>query len=270
MAIYVEDGFEQLQNMLTSCTHLTFLALHDCSLDSSITRAECTTLPLILPSSLEKACVTGTNERTFDALGLGMKSPQAPVLSSFLSDLRNQVEDRSQLWQGLGQRTSIVLDAGNMLCWPNSLTTSSWSRFDPLTSYIPAMISVTQGIVSSELTLHCSQQYQLVSYFAHFISVLPDPVRRIRIDFNARASDGPLDRDPDSWVKLDNALMKRHALGSLESICFRCTTRTISGHGPSYENGKLFDRKILDRIPALLNHSSKAGIVKIDHATLFF
>ncbi|KAJ3845211.1 hypothetical protein F5878DRAFT_636789 [Lentinula raphanica] len=213
MAIYVEDGYEQLQNMLTSCTHLTFLALHDCSLDSSITRAECTTLPLILPSSLEKACVTRTNERTFDALGLGLKFPQAPVLSSFLSDFRNEVEDRSQLWQGLGQHTLIVLDVGNMLSWPNSLTTSSWSRFDPLTSYIPAMISVTQGIVSSELTLHCSQQYQLVSYFAHFISVLPDPVRRIRINFNARASDGPLDRDPDSWVKLDNALMKRHALG---------------------------------------------------------
>ncbi|GAV99811.1 hypothetical protein LENED_001294 [Lentinula edodes] len=42
---------------------------------------------------------------------------------------------------------------------------------DPITSYLPAMISVTRGIEGPNLTLCCSQFYQLIAYFAHFISI---------------------------------------------------------------------------------------------------
>ncbi|KAJ3742675.1 hypothetical protein DFH05DRAFT_1527263 [Lentinula detonsa] len=268
MVFHDHNGFEQLQDLLTSLTNLTFLTIHDWSLGRPLHIGTTSARALILPSSLKKACFTGTDEDTLKALGLGLKSPQAPVLSSFFSDFRNEVEDRSTLWTGIGSHAVVVLDVGNTMYWPGNLTT--WKSADPIASYIPAMVSVTRGLICSELTLYCSQLYHLIAYFAHFVSVLPEAIRRICIDFNAGASDGPLDRDLDSWVKLDSALMNRHALGLLENVCFRCTKRTMPGNGPSFERGKCLDRGILDRIPALLHHSKEVGVLEVDHATVVF
>lgn len=133
------------------------------------------------------------------------------------------------------------------------------------------MISVTRGIEGPNLTLCCSQFYQLIAYFAHFISVLPESVRRICIDFNAGATDGPPDlHHLDGWVKLDDTLMDRHAIGLLESVCFRCTKRTISGNGPSFKSGSSLDRTILNRVSGLLHRSDEAGMLEIDYTTLIF
>ncbi|KAJ3892615.1 hypothetical protein GG344DRAFT_75757 [Lentinula edodes] len=267
--IHDQKCFEYFQNMLTSLTALTRLTINNCSLSHALDVGSNPIRALIFPSSLKAACITGTNERTFRALGLGLECPQAPVLSSFLSDFRNEVEDRSILWKGLGTNSSIILDVGNMMYWPGGLT--MWNRADPITSYLPAMISVTRGIEGPNLTLCCSQFYQLIAYFAHFISVLPESVRRICIDFNAGATDGPPDlHHLDGWVKLDSTLMDRHAIGLLESVCFRCTKRTISGNGPSFKSGSSLDRTILNRVSGLLHRSDEAGMLEIDYATLFF
>ncbi|KAJ4489928.1 hypothetical protein J3R30DRAFT_3693352 [Lentinula aciculospora] len=270
MMIYDQEDYDHFQNMLTSLTVITFLAIHDWSLGHKLDIDSTPVHALILPRSLKSACITGTNEYTYHALALGLESPRAPVLSSFLSDFRNEVEDRSSLWKGLGAKTAIALDVGNMMYWPTGSGLTMWNRADPIASYLPAMISVTQGLKGPQLTLICSQLYLLIAYFAHFISILPEPVHRICIDFNAGATDGPPDRHREDWAKLDSALRNRHTLGLLESICVRCTTRIITGNGPSFERGLSLDRTILNRVVALLHRSEEAGILEVDHTTLFF
>ena len=133
------------------------------------------------------------------------------------------------------------------------------------------MIAFTQGLRVSKLTLDGSEGPFIITFIAHFISHLPESVCDISIDFDAGIPSAvDLVSFREDWAQLDGALTKRYRLGLLKSFGVRCTSRTHRSNGRLFLAGDPIDRTILDDVQTLLPLSDAAGILKVDHAALYF
>lgn len=82
---------------------------------------------------------------------------------------------------------------------------------------ILGIITATEGLRATKLTLRCTWSPSLVTYLAYFISNLPYPVQDVCVDFSNELPQ--LDSFGDC-IKLDCALMSRRDLGMLDRVYF--------------------------------------------------
>ncbi|KAE9397416.1 hypothetical protein BT96DRAFT_921493 [Gymnopus androsaceus JB14] len=238
------EDWQSFQYMLASLTVLKLLSLpRDCFEDE----------PLILPSSLRTLYVGGNASAVKQ--GLGILYP--PMLSTVFLGFQSKYDaSGNKLLRMLRPDTRVVLNVGD-------------GRF--CETFTPDMIAFTHGLRASKLTLDGSEGPFIIIFIAHFVSHLPESVCEISIDFDAGTPSAvDLVSFREDWTQLDGALTKRYQLGLLKSFGVRCTSRTHRSNGQSFLAGDPIDRTILDDVQTLLPLSDAAGILKVDHAALYF
>ncbi|KAE9406261.1 hypothetical protein BT96DRAFT_1015032 [Gymnopus androsaceus JB14] len=245
--------FQDFQRLLTSLTELKFLAIDELSNSGNLALDQ---TALVLPSSLRELHIT-----KMDGAGLWiLEISYPPILGTLLVDFDLTSRHGPGLWRSLKPGTAVAIDVNTGLV-PNWVMTNT---------ILQVMSVFLRGFNLPYFTLCCSQSPSLAKFFRLFIRSLPYSVRDISIDFNAGATDGPVDQDSSlrDWDALDQTLIQRYEGRSLNRVWFRCTTRMVSWDGPS--SAHWHDRSILDRVRKLLPQADKMGIIDVDHGRRFF
>ncbi|KAF9069418.1 hypothetical protein BDP27DRAFT_726533 [Rhodocollybia butyracea] len=166
------------------------------------------TTPLVLPSSLNTAVIIAPmDEYSLRAISLGLQICYPPTLHTIFVDFRKDRRGQSVLWEAIRLDTMIILDLG----------VGSTGEADKENALIRRIITATQGLRATKLTLRCTWSTSLVTYLAYFIANLPYPVHDVCVDFSNELP--RLDSFGD-WIKLDCALMSRRDLGMLDRVYF--------------------------------------------------
>ncbi|KIK59616.1 hypothetical protein GYMLUDRAFT_245284 [Collybiopsis luxurians FD-317 M1] len=236
------------ENMLASLTTLEVLAIHALNTLSEGPRK------VILPRTLKIAAFINTSSGFGRAVALGLESSYPSSLRTIFLKA-HYYESHSELWRGLDIDTQIVLDGS------------------------PSGEKALQGFRATKLICSCIQSKKLARLLCHFVHKLPDPVREIVIDMDACGRDDTLQPDEigreQDWVELDSRLMKRHELGLLDRVCFRCTKHDWSAAfsfslRSANNHRKVEDRTILNRVESLLPRSTSLGYLEVDRDMVFF
>ncbi|KAE9397418.1 hypothetical protein BT96DRAFT_921495 [Gymnopus androsaceus JB14] len=241
------EDWQSFRDILASFTVLKLIALPSYCFEDE---------PLILPSSLRTLYLGGNASAVEQGLGILYPPMLSAVFLGFEETRYNASEHR--LLGVLRPDTRVVLDLGD----------GNYGKI-----FIPAMMAFIQDLKVSQLTLEGSGG-PFISLIAHIASYLPESVREISIDFDAggfcNTAEFDLVSKREDWAQLDRALTKRYELGSLKSFGVRCTSRMHRSYGWLFYGGSPIDRTILDHVRTLLPLSDAAGILKVDHAALYF
>ncbi|KAF5379318.1 hypothetical protein D9757_007682 [Collybiopsis confluens] len=238
------------QDMLESLTGLKILSLLD--VDSAALEQK-----IILPRSLEVLSLADIGEHICHAIGSGMEASTKPSsLKTIIMDYGDAAAVSRSFWEAVGSETQVVLEL----------------------SLIP--MGIPEMTSQNKVVFSCFQHHETIEFFSAVIPRLPENVDEIYIDFNPSSAsidhefDLPGGKSKQAWINLDDVLKKRHQLGMLKHLYFRCTKRDdlcCMGGSLRRTTGSA-NRAILGQLGSLLPRSMAEIIsfIEIDTDTMYF